>query len=539
MPTYYFDFTNGSDGGAGTIDDPWKTTAKFRSSVIAGDTALFKRGGDWTTDTPGSSGHLEAAGDNITVGDYGSRSDAAPIIGSARGSPLSIASVVIGGVSTTVTTNASHGLATSDMVLIESVGGTATAANHYWVVTVTGATTFTVALTGSATELATGTVTREAIKGAGFFANGRSGCAVFGLEFTRLQYGVRLQGTIAGFNGVDLYANRTSQYWYSQTATATGVVYTRCTGYLTLEDGFNFTTGVTDYLCIESGGTYVGYGFDAATASNRSGAGDVFTNHAGCYGKLVDCFGGWAITGFVTHVNTSGVSRAINCRAWECAENTYHQNTGGTLVCVGCVGWAPDTITLSSSSPRGVFAVKTSGVLYVLNCTVYTSKGVQATPSGSCYGFTGRDAGSTLYVRNLRVVSNGSAPMGYVSGPPGTLNINYNAYSHNGTLWTSSGSKTFTTWQALGHDANSVATGIGIRTEPPTANVPADFHILADDGAQATGEDQSALFASLGVTEALLDPDGIVRGFRGGWAVGAYEQRPVASAFSRARRAGA
>lgn len=70
---FYVDYTGGSDSGAGTFDDPWKTTTKIESTTLAaGARIVFKRGEVWpevwTISTDNNHGTAE---EPIYYGAYG------------------------------------------------------------------------------------------------------------------------------------------------------------------------------------------------------------------------------------------------------------------------------------------------------------------------------------------------------------------------------------------------------------------------------------------------------------------------------------
>lgn len=82
MTTYYVSFSDpgASDGNAGTDPVlPWKTRGKVNSTLLAGDTCLFKAGDSWASDgTEGAAGGIQRAVDTLTFGVYGA--GAAPIM---------------------------------------------------------------------------------------------------------------------------------------------------------------------------------------------------------------------------------------------------------------------------------------------------------------------------------------------------------------------------------------------------------------------------------------------------------------------------
>lgn len=121
-----------------------------------------------------------------------------PILG--IGTAYSVTSITRSGGIATVTTAAAHGRATGDMVLI--AGATQTDYNGTWVITVTGATTFTYALLGVPTTPATGTITwkrtvMDEAQLVGQIAVSLDGIAAnrLGQPLAGMQYGTGVGGT--------------------------------------------------------------------------------------------------------------------------------------------------------------------------------------------------------------------------------------------------------------------------------------------------------------------------------------------------------
>lgn len=110
---------------------------------------------------------------------------------------------------------------------------------------------------------------------------------------------------------------------------------------------------------------------------------------------------------------------------------------------------------------------------------------------------------------------------------------NYNMYTCDNFFAPTS--KTYSTWQALGFDANGVLPG-----NPSWTSAPGNEHISAGSAAENVGEN----LTGLGITILNSDRDGVARPAGGAWDMGAYEVpggspsiiKRIQNIFSRIRR---
>lgn len=427
MTTRVFDFINGNDSSDGrTVGTAWKTMAKFRSSVVAGDTALFVGDGDWRGDTFGTNGQLEIAGAGITIGRIGSGSD--PLFGGAEGATVAVSAVTLSGGGGTIDTATAHGLTTGQTILAENIGGTATEANANWQVTVSTATRFTITgttTTGSAG--AGGTIKLVANEKAVIYNSGNANLTVANVQLRGALRGIQLAGSsVTGnlFSYVD--AQYMGRYGFSLSGSSSGVSIQHCSGGRVREDFINISgSSNTAFDVGFTTASYIGYDFSGTkfVPDLGTGPGDFVTCHAGSgasnYGDIHDCTASWGAQGGSNHANTAGTIRGWNNFFFEFSGSGFAQSGGGSVVYWNNLYIAPSSAALDNTAQRGMFKFNpSSGIGGTFECyqnSGYTARGSIASFATAAAmvivsgGLTTSLADQFVF-KNNRFMSNGTAP---------------------------------------------------------------------------------------------------------------------------------
>lgn len=523
MTVFYLDGDLAADTGDGSAGSPWKDLSHLRAQT--GNDHVFYLVGDFRNQTFGTNSQIEYGGTGWQV--LGTTRDGLkPKAGmtAAFWSAVNITSVTIAAGLATVVTSAAHGVGgNSGVVLVAGITGGAAIANGYWVVTVVNATTYTFVLTGTETSAGEGTSLQTmhhlpCVR----ILNTRTGAILKDLDIARTRYAVQTTGSsggaLTGFEAWRIDASYTGDHAFANSWASDGARFLYCTVSFAINDAFNFSGSSpynTDYEVGWCVGSDLGFNPDGS-ASVSGGAGDFSTNHSGNYGDTHDFVVRRCLKGAVTHVNTTGTSRAWNGYFEYCRDNGIHQNSGGTLIVFNVRGVAHSDITLTSSTTHALITFSNGSGGEVYNSTFVTAKGTIASFTTACVCWSNRGTGTVL-VKNLVCVSDGSAPIAYIAGG-GTTTQTTNGYSHTGTLFYNAGNKTLAQFDPGGLSVYTIAAG----TAPTSAL--ADWKMVGD---KKTGTDLSGV----GQSELLTDEAGVARPTGSPWDLGALVRRSSAHDF--------
>lgn len=519
MTTYYFSQA-GNDSNTGlTTSDPWKTTAKFRSSVAAGDTALFNRGDTWDNDTASASGGLlHVAGNNIIVDAYGT--GAKPKFSFTPAAAVANTTLTIASNVCTVVC-AAHGITgNSAIVKIAGVTGAAVTANGFQKVTFISATSYSFALTAADGVSTDGTTQQVCRHFSVIFQNGMTGCSFSNLQGNNYQYMVLVNGssdsTNCLFTDLDASYMGGAPYTHGNSSFSTGMVYTRCTSIYSRDDAWNWgaTTAVNGhrgFLVDQCSATYCGYNIDGS-AGLVSGGGDGYSCHSNNSGTIQNSIAGFCREGGITHVNTTGINYMLSNFIYECAEAGIAVNSGGTGIARNNRIIAP-VITALQGSAGANACIDVSGTspFEAYNNTLYTANGNYAL---GVWAMSFRGSGAIIAKDNL-CISNGTAPLIQITSTS-TYTSDSNGVSHTGSLFkTTATQQNWATWAAV-HETNGrdCSSSNNINTLPPTT--AAHFALIAGSPAIDNGANTSAV----GVT---TDYNGVARPQGAAYDIGSDE----------------